>query len=85
MKTESVSNTPSLRPLRPAWIEVNLAQLRRNFDLINLDKPNALGLLSVVVAASTPAISLSPLPLSPFEPADALAEPTRPLLRLSVT
>jgi hypothetical protein len=48
MSIEPVQNTPSLRPLRPAWIEVNLAQLRRNFTLINLDKPNPLALLSVV-------------------------------------
>ena len=35
-------------PSRPAWIEVDLAQLRLNFDLINRDKPRALRILSVV-------------------------------------
>ncbi len=35
-------------PLRPAWIEIDLDQLRRNFDLINRDKPPALRILSVV-------------------------------------
>src|SRR5262245_284980 len=34
-------------PRRPAWIEIDLAQLKRNFQIINNDKP-ALKLLSVV-------------------------------------
>ena len=36
------------RPPRPAWIEIDLGQLRRNFQLINQDKPRAVRLLSVV-------------------------------------
>ncbi|MDZ7261644.1 MAG: alanine racemase [candidate division KSB1 bacterium] len=36
------------RPLRPAWVEVDLAQLRRNFQLINKDKPSELQILAVV-------------------------------------
>ncbi len=35
-------------PPRPAWIEIDLQQLRRNFRLINEDKPAALQVLSVV-------------------------------------
>src|SRR5438105_10022292 len=35
-------------PLRPAWIEIDLRQLRRNFQLINQDKPDRLHVLSVV-------------------------------------
>src|SRR2546427_11747004 len=33
---------------RPAWIEIDLKQLRRNFELINRDRPDRLQLLSVV-------------------------------------
>jgi alanine racemase len=36
------------RPPRPAWIEIDLAQLHRNFQLINQDKPRAVQLLAVV-------------------------------------
>lgn len=32
---------------RPAWIEVNLDQLRKNFEIINQDKPAGLSLLFV--------------------------------------
>lgn len=35
-------------PLRPAWIEIDLGQLRRNFQIINRDKPHGLKVLSVV-------------------------------------
>jgi alanine racemase len=35
-------------PLRPAWVEIDLKRLRRNFDLINQDKPADLQVLSVV-------------------------------------
>jgi alanine racemase len=35
-------------PSRPAWIEVDLRQLRRNFELISLDKPERLQVLSVL-------------------------------------
>src|SRR5439155_16841170 len=40
--------SPSGPPARPAWIEVDLKQLKRNFQIINQDKPAALKLLSVV-------------------------------------
>jgi alanine racemase len=35
-------------PRRPAWVEIDLAQLRRNFQIINADKPAKLELLSVL-------------------------------------
>ena len=35
-------------PQRPAWIEVDLGQLRRNFEIINADKPRHVEVLSVV-------------------------------------
>jgi len=35
-------------PLRPAWIEINLAQLRRNLTIIRVDMPPALKWCSVV-------------------------------------
>ena len=38
--------SPSLP--RPAWVEINLKQLRRNLKLINRDKPLGLKVLSVV-------------------------------------
>ncbi|MFQ5771834.1 MAG: alanine racemase [bacterium] len=34
--------------LRPAWVEIDLAQLRRNFQIIHEDKPAHLHMLSVV-------------------------------------
>jgi alanine racemase len=34
--------------LRPAWVEINLARLRRNFEIINKEKPANLQILSVV-------------------------------------
>src|SRR5438128_7213449 len=40
--------TVSARPPRPAWIEIDLKRLRRNFELINQDKPGALRVLCVV-------------------------------------
>ena len=36
--------------LRPAWIEIDLKQLQRNFEIINQDKPANLQILSVVKA-----------------------------------
>ena len=36
------------RPHRPAWIEIDLGQLKRNFEIINLDKPRGVQWLSVV-------------------------------------
>lgn len=35
-------------PLRPAWIEIDLGQLRRNFQIINRDKPAGVQIASVV-------------------------------------
>jgi len=35
-------------PLRPAWVEINLAQLRRNLEIIRADMPPALKWCSVV-------------------------------------
>ncbi len=35
-------------PLRPAWVEINLAQLRRNLEIIRADMPTALKWCSVV-------------------------------------
>lgn len=35
-------------PLRPAWVEIDLAQLSRNFHIINRDKSPHLKILSVV-------------------------------------
>lgn len=36
------------QPLRPAWVEIDLAQLRSNFATINKDRPRDVTLLSVV-------------------------------------
>src|SRR5271157_933956 len=36
------------RPHRPAWIEIDLARLRHNYEVINQDKPRPLKILSVV-------------------------------------
>lgn len=35
-------------PLRPAWIEIDLGKLRRNFQLINQARPSQVGMLAVV-------------------------------------
>src|ERR1043166_4957452 len=35
-------------PTRPAWIEIDLQHLRRNFELLNRDKPDRLQVLSVL-------------------------------------
>ncbi|MFQ5864255.1 MAG: alanine racemase [bacterium] len=43
-----MQESQSKEPLRPAWVEINLAQLRRNFQIINHDKPTNLEILSVV-------------------------------------
>jgi len=45
---QPVGQGPSLPPPRPAWIEIDLNQLRRNLQLINQDKPSQLGLLAVL-------------------------------------
>ncbi|MFQ5637360.1 MAG: alanine racemase [bacterium] len=34
--------------LRPAWVEIDLKQVRRNFEIINRDKPGRVSLLSVI-------------------------------------
>jgi alanine racemase len=47
-REESAATQPDRLPLRNAWVEINLAQLRRNFRLIQADKPAALKLMSVV-------------------------------------
>jgi alanine racemase len=39
---------PLDRPRRPAWIEIDLKQLRSNYDLIKQDKPKNVKLLSIV-------------------------------------
>ncbi len=36
------------KPLRPAWVEVDLKQLQENFAIINKDKPKNLKILAVV-------------------------------------
>lgn len=41
-------NKKNPHPLRPAWVEIDLAQLRENFRLIFADKPKKLRILSVV-------------------------------------
>jgi alanine racemase len=41
-------NSEDFRPHRPAWIEVDLARLRRNYQIINQDKPKSVRVLSVV-------------------------------------
>ncbi len=41
------TGSPALPP-RPAWVEIDLGRLRRNFQLIHRDKSPALRLLSVV-------------------------------------
>jgi len=45
---QSGRTTATERPQRPAWIEVDLAKLRRNFEIINRDKPAHVQVLSVV-------------------------------------
>src|SRR3954471_25082873 len=36
------------RPLRSAWIEVDLGQLRRNYEIINQDKAEGVQIFAVV-------------------------------------
>jgi alanine racemase len=36
------------RPNRPAWVSIDLAQLRRNFALLNAERPPTVRLLSIV-------------------------------------
>ncbi|EEF58949.1 alanine racemase [Pedosphaera parvula] len=42
------SGRPIDRPRRPAWIEIDLKQLRRNYEVINREKTKGLKLLLVV-------------------------------------
>jgi alanine racemase len=44
-RTEGVAGE---RPHRPAWIEIDLGKLKRNYELINRDKPHGVQMLSVV-------------------------------------
>jgi alanine racemase len=43
-----VCDSAAFGPRRPAWIEIDLARLRRNYQIINQDKPNSTQILSVV-------------------------------------
>ncbi len=45
---EASSLSPASAPLRPAWVEINLRQLRRNFQLIQQEKAPGLQMLAVV-------------------------------------
>ncbi len=73
------------RAPRPAWIEIDLRQLRRNFQLINQDKPRQLRHLAVVkdeayghgalpVATAAVAAGAAFLAVSTLEEAMALRE-----------
>lgn len=42
-----ISRMPTF-PHRPSWVEIDLGQLRRNFAVINHDKPKSVGIISVV-------------------------------------
>jgi len=46
--TEPVTRPASDLPPRPAWVEIDLPQLKRNFQLISQDKPASLQILCVV-------------------------------------
>jgi alanine racemase len=45
---EAAVSVPKGKPPRPAWVEIDLDRLRRNFALICNDKPASLQVLSVV-------------------------------------
>jgi len=45
---EAVAPLPEGKPPRPAWVEIDLSRLRRNFALIHSEKPSRLQILSVV-------------------------------------
>ncbi|MBE7500848.1 MAG: alanine racemase [Verrucomicrobiales bacterium] len=45
---EPVEPAPPRRPLRPAWIEINIRHLRRNFEIVNAFKPRHVQVLAVV-------------------------------------
>jgi alanine racemase len=80
----AMGSLPELPP-RSAWVEIDLQRLKRNFELINQDKPRGLRLLSVVkdeayghgawpVARVAVACDVSFLALSTLEEALALRE-----------
>jgi len=46
--SEQATRLDAMLSSRPAWIEIDLNRLRRNFQLINQDKPSQVGLLSVL-------------------------------------
>ena len=46
--SQRAARADGLLSTRPAWIEIDLNRLRRNFQLINLHKPGQLEVLSVV-------------------------------------
>ena len=80
-----------IRPHRPAWIEIDLARLRHNYQVINQDKPKPLKILSVVkddayghgalhVARTALAAGAAFLGLATLEEGDAVAR-SRPAMR----
>lgn len=46
-ETTGIAELPGI-PTRPAWVEIDLRKLRRNFELINRDKPAQLQVMAVV-------------------------------------
>jgi alanine racemase len=84
-ESESVEQVVQVSLPRPAWIEIDLGRLKRNFGLINQDKPAGLQVLSVVkdeayghgalpVAQTALACGASFLALSTLEEAVALRD-----------
>jgi alanine racemase len=47
-ESEAVEQVLPVTPPRPAWVEIDLGRLKRNFELINRDKLAGLQILSVV-------------------------------------
>ncbi len=47
-KDTSPESVASERPRRPAWVEIDMDRLRRNFQIIARDKPKGVRMLSVV-------------------------------------
>ena len=45
---EAAEPLPSGAPPRPAWVEIDLRRFKRNFELIDQDKPKQLQLISVI-------------------------------------
>ena len=82
---ETAERTLSATLPRPAWVEIDLGRLKRNFELINGDKPPGLQVLSVVkdeayghgalaVARTALACGAKMLALSTLEEAVALRD-----------